>query len=468
MKTQSEELNFAPSRLGDLALNASALASGANDSPSPARPEDLELPEEWRWSPVSEIARTFTGGTPSREHPEYFGGSIKWAKSGDLNDGVLRDTEETITDEGLAKSNTKKCPPGTLLVALYGATTGKVALLAIEAAINQAICALVPNAAADSEFLMYALTHRRPALLGERYGGAQPNISQTVLRAFGLPVPPLPEQRAIAGVLRTVQGAKEACERVLAATRQLKQSLLHHLFTYGPVPFPQTDKVPLKETEMGVVPEQWRLTNLGKLCETLDGTIQTGPFGSQLHKADYTDSGVPVVNPTHLLGNRINHADVPLIAKPKAAELSRHRLRTGDILFARRGEIGRHGFVTGAENGWQCGTGCFLVRVNHPEVFNAFLPWYFSRRQVVEWLEANAAGAIMPNLNNTALARLPVLFPELAEQQEIARQLAAVDAKLAALASRRAALAALFTSLLHHLLTARLRLPEFAVVQSSQ
>lgn len=193
---EGDELNFAPSRLGGLALDAHGSL--------PERAQETELPDGWRWSPVSEITRTFTGGTPSREHPEYFGGSIKWAKSGDLNDGVLRDTEETITEKGLAKSNAKKCPVGTLLVALYGATTGKVALLDIEAAINQAICALVPTAAADSEFLMYALTHRRAALLRERYGGAQPNISQTVLRAFELPLPPLPEQRAIAVVLRTV------------------------------------------------------------------------------------------------------------------------------------------------------------------------------------------------------------------------------------------------------------------------
>ena len=112
---------------------------------------------------------------------------------------------------------------------------------------------------------MYALTHRRAALLRERYGGAQPNISQTVLRAFELPLPPLPEQRAIAEVLRTVQEAKEACERVLVATRQLKQSFLHHLFTYGPVHFPNAAQVPLKNTEVGPMPEHWAAVSIGDI-----------------------------------------------------------------------------------------------------------------------------------------------------------------------------------------------------------
>ena len=288
------------------------------------------------------------------------------------------------------------------------------------------------------------------------------SIREEAFAAIKVTVPPLRERQAVSTALRVVQRAKEATEKVIAATRQLKTSLMKHLFTYGPVPFDRADHVPLRETEMGAIPEHWPQTTLGELCSENDGTIQTGPFGSQLHKSDYVADGVPVVNPTHLLGNRINHIEVPCITETKATDLSRHRLRTGDMLFARRGEIGRHGFVTQSEEGWHCGTGCFLVRVNHPKIFNAFLPWYFSRRHVVDWLDANAGGAIMPNLNNTTLARLPVLYPELREQRQIAEQLSAVDANLAAKERRREALDALFKSVLHHLMTGKLRLPEFA------
>lgn len=315
---------------------------------------------------------------------------------------------------------------------------------------------------ADSFFVDHLL--RMPFTIGayNRFAAGAVNrrrsIRKTDFLSIFIPLPPLSEQRAIAHVLRTIQRAKEATENVIAATRQLKQSLMRHLFTYGSVPFGQADRVKLQETELGTVPEQWCRATLGELCAFHDGAIQTGPFGSQLHKADYVDNGVPVVNPTHLLGNRINHVDLPRITTVKASELARHRLRHGDVLFARRGEIGRHGFVTQAEEGWLCATGCFLVRVNHPKIFNAFLPWYFSQTSVVEWLEANAAGAIMPNLNNTTLARLPVFYPTLPEQRQIAAQLAAVDAKLAAEETRRDALDTLFQSLLHHLMTGKVRI----------
>ena len=171
----------------------------------------------------------------------------------------------------------------------------------------------------------------------------------------------------------------------------------------------------------------WSETTLLELCDSEGGRIQTGPFGSQLHADEYTLAGVPVINPTHLAGNRINHDDVPRIPTERAADLARHVVRTGDILFARRGEIGRLGLVGQEESGWVCGTGCFLVRVEHPEINNEFLAYYFASAAIVEWLSANAAGTIMPNLNTRVLGRLPVAYPSLDEQGQIAAVLAAVD-----------------------------------------
>jgi len=288
-------------------------------------------------------------------------------------------------------------------------------------------------------------------------GVHHPRTSWGALKDHPLLVPEICEQRAIAKTLQAVLRAKAACEQAIAATRKLKESLLHHLFTYGPVPPHDAAQVQVEKSEEGVFPRHWQRASLGDLCRTRDGAIQTGPFGSQLHKADYVDDGIPVLNPTHLLGNRINHEDVPRITNSKAVELARHRLRSGDILFARRGQIGRHGFVGRHEHGWLCGTGCFLVRVNHPDIANAYLPWYLSRRHVVVWLEAHAAGAIMPNLNSTTLAHLPIWFPSLRDQLEISEHLQMIERKLATEGARRAALENLFKSLLHHLMMGKIR-----------
>lgn len=168
-----------------------------------------------------------------------------------------------------------------------------------------------------------------------------------------------------------------------------------------------------------VIPKHWTTTTLGKLCDQSQSVIQTGPFGSQLHAHDYQADGVAVINPTHLAENRVNCEQLPHVSREKAATLARHALQAGDILFARRGEIGRLGLIGEREEGSLCGTGCFLVRVRHEEIHNPFLAHFFGARHIVEWLEANAAGAIMPNLNNNVLGKLPVAYPSKDEQRKI-------------------------------------------------
>ena len=177
-----------------------------------------------------------------------------------------------------------------------------------------------------------------------------------------------------------------------------------------------------------------------------------------------------MVNPTHLWGNRINRKDAPRVSPETAARLDRHLLAAGDILFARRGEIGRHGMVTKDEEGWLCGTGCFLARVRQKHIDNRFLSCLFSTRSVITWLNSHAAGAIMPNLNNTVLRSMPVFLPPKELQTEIADCLEATEQKMTIHQRKHAALTTLFRTLLHQLMTARLRvheldLPELEAMQ---
>ena len=265
---------------------------------------------------------------------------------------------------------------------------------------------------------------------------------------------PLPEQKKIAHILSTVQRAIEAQERIIQTTTELKKALMHKLFTEG------LRNEPQKQTEIGPVPESWEPITLGELCEKPDGALQTGPFGSQLHKDEYEEGGIAVVNPTHLAGNRINHENVPRVSEEVAQRLGKHRLRKFDILFARRGEIGRQGLVTEAEETWLCGTGCFLVRASKPYIDNRFLALYFATDRLVKWLYAHAAGAIMPNLNNSVMQRLPVFYPDLETQTTIIETFTTIDQKLSAAFRRQAALQDLFRTLLHELMTAKTRIHE--------
>ena len=151
---------------------------------------------------IKDVADTTSGGTPDRGNPEYwYGGKIPWIKSGETNDGLITQFEETITEKALANSSAKLFPKGTLLVAMYGATAGKTGILDFESTTNQALCAVFPNKLVVRDYLFWFFRQRRFGYLQESFGGAQPNISQTIIKDTIIPVPDLDTQREIVSFL---------------------------------------------------------------------------------------------------------------------------------------------------------------------------------------------------------------------------------------------------------------------------
>jgi type I restriction enzyme S subunit len=142
---------------------------------------------------------------------------IPWVKSGELNDGVVRRSEETITQSGLQNSSAKIFPAGTVCVALYGATVGRVGILEDDAATNQAVCGIQPKKSIDHQYLFYFLQSQRPNFIRQSQGGAQPNISQEIVRSTSVPISPHPEQ------VRIVAEIEKQFSRLDAATAALKR-----------------------------------------------------------------------------------------------------------------------------------------------------------------------------------------------------------------------------------------------------
>lgn len=303
------------------------------------------------------------------------------------------------------------------------------------------------------EFLYYLLLTEQVnvRIKDLQRGSSYPAVSDKEVLGQLVPLPSLPEQRSIAVVLSKIQEAIAAQQEIIDQTAELKQSLMAKIFIQG------LRDEPTKETEVGPIPESWEFSTLGKLCTESGGRIQTGPFGSQLHSHEYEESGLPVVNPTHMLGNRINQQNIPKISIETAARLTRHELRDGDILFARRGVIGRHGLVGKNEVGWICGTGCFLVRLTSERIINKFLSFFIATQPVVAWLNSNAAGAIMPNLNSQVIGRIPVYFPPKPEQEQIVGLLTGLDDKVDAAEVKKEVLQDLFKTMLHELMTGSIR-----------
>ncbi len=216
-----------------------------------------ELPDDWKWSKLGNEFRTTSGGTPSRREPKYYTGKIPWVKSGELDKGLITDTEEKISEEAINTSSAKIFPKGTLLIALYGATIGKLAFLGVDAATNQAICGIYKNENINSDFLYHYLFFKKQKLVDQGIGGAQPNISQTILKNLDLPIPPKPIQQAIVSKIEELfSELDKGIENLLTAQQQLKiyrQSVLKWAFE---------GRLTNKNVKEGELPEGWKVLKL--------------------------------------------------------------------------------------------------------------------------------------------------------------------------------------------------------------
>ena len=160
-------------------------------------------------------------------------------------------------------------------------------------------------------------------------------------------------------------------------------------------------------------------TTLGELVKDGAGFIQTGPFGSQLHARDYMEAGTPVVMPQQLGDDEIRAEGIARIGDEDRERLRRHVMREGDIVFSRRGDVTRRAYITERESGWLCGTGCLLLRLDHPRCDNRYLARFLGLHEARSHLTQRAIGATMPNLNQSILASLPVMLPSLARQERV-------------------------------------------------
>ena len=202
-----------------------------------------EIPEKWEVLSVANVANTTSGGTPSRNKPEYFNGSIPWIKTGELKEKYIYDTEEKITEEAVKKSSAKLVPKNSLIVAMYGATIGNVSINKIDATTNQACCVIIPQKERlNYEFLYYLLAFWKEKLIKLGAGGAQPNISQQIIKNLLIPIPSIKEQIEIANILAILDKKIQNEKKKFDSLSNLKKGLMQVLLT-GKVRVKVDDKV---------------------------------------------------------------------------------------------------------------------------------------------------------------------------------------------------------------------------------
>jgi type I restriction enzyme S subunit len=309
----------------------------------------------------------------------------------------------------------------------------------------------VKTSVADGWFVDHLL--RMPAAITayNRFAAGAVNRRRAIRKSdflsIQIPLPPLPEQRAIAHVLQTVQRAKEATEGVIAALKELKKSLMQHLFTYGPVPVTERERVPLQETEIGPLPAHWRVVRLGEVVER--------PQYGYTASANQEKIGPKLLRITDIQDDTVYWPTVPFCSIGRK-DLEKYLLKRGDILVARIGATTGKTYLVN-----ECPLSVFASYLIRLRTTSDLLPeyLYFFTHTSQYWAQINAVkgGRLKQGINIPVLTAVLIPLPPLDEQREIARILQAVDAKIAAEQARREALEGLFKTLLQELMSGKRR-----------
>ena len=302
----------------------------------------------------------------------------------------------------IPKSSTRKfCSADDVMIGRYGPPVFQI-LKGLEGAYNVALMKAVPKTEElDRDYLFRFLespeVQNYIIKLSERAAG-QTGVNKPALHDYPILVPPIPEQKRIVAILdqafADIELARAKTEQNLLNARELFESYLQQVFS-----------------QRG---EGWVELTLGQAT----GGVCTGPFGSLLHKSDYIENGIPLVNPAHITMTGIEPDSRKTVSKENAARLSNYVMRQGDIVIGRRGEMGRCALITEKEDGFLCGTGSFLIRASD-RFHGGYLARYLRSANCKARLEKIAGGAVMPNLSNTQLSSLNLFVPPIDKQNEI-------------------------------------------------
>jgi type I restriction enzyme S subunit len=353
----------------------------------------------WKLKMLGEIAEVQSGGTPLKSRKEYWFGDIPWYSSGELNDTFTKASKELITPKGLEESNAKLFPKGSLLIGMYDTAALKMSILDRDAAFNQAIAGVKPNENIDLKFILFAINSRRFEILNQRRGVRQKNLSLAKIKNIALPIPPLPEQKRIVGILdEAFEGIDRAIantEKNLANSRELFESYQNAIFT-------QKD-------------DGWVEKKLGDVCEKVE-------YGSSAKSL--VEGEIPVLRMGNIQNGAIDWSN--LVYTIDKEEINKYLLRYNDVLFNRSNSdehVGKTAIYKGEMPAIFAG---YLIRIHRKEelIDADFLNFYLNSYKAREYGKSIMSRSVnQANINGTKLKGYPISLPALSVQKQIVENL---------------------------------------------
>ena len=374
------------------------------------------VPSHWNVIKIKHLSPIKRGASPRPiDDAKYFDddGEYAWTRIADVtaSDVYLTDAPQRLSD--LGSSLSVKLEPQSLFLSIAG-TVGKPCITGIKACIHDGFV-YFPELRIPNKFLFYVFAGEQ-AYKGLGKFGTQLNLNTDTVGGIKIGCPDSAGLENIVAFLdhetAKIDALIEKQQRLIELLKEKRQAVISHAVTKGLNP-----NAPMKDSGvewLGEVPAHWVVTQLK--FNTLE--MQTGPFGSQLHAEDYVDDGIPLVNPAHMVEGKIVPDPQVTVDEQTWQRLSRHGLKSGELIFARRGELGRCAVVTKVEEGWLCGTGSLKAKLN-----DRLIPEYsyllITSEGVVSELSLESKGSTMDNLNTETLGRVRLPVPPRQEQTDI-------------------------------------------------
>lgn len=409
---------------------------------------ESSMPSEWHKTTLGAVAQWGSGGTPSRKNPEYYGGNVPWVKTGDLGPKVLSVASEYITELGVQKSSAKYFPEGSVAIAMYGATIGKTSILGFDATTNQACAVGQPiDGITDTAFLYYLLRNEKDAFIAKGKGGAQPNISQALIKEHGIALPPLAEQKAIADKLDTllaqVENTKARLERIPQILKRFRQSVLatavngrltedfsasdHNYYhtvdqdiaedkKLVKIQVPKVDEIELAK-ELFESPDwhRWKLYALEQLVESSRGI----PYGV-VQTGEAQDDGIPTIRCGDVKPLFVETEALKKVHPEIEEKYARTRLKGGEVVLAIRGTVGNAAVISEelAAHSLNISREVAMIPVRK-NISSQYVALLLQSPGGYRALAVKTKGVAQRGINLADVKRLVTPLPTLSEQTEI-------------------------------------------------
>lgn len=386
---------------------------------------------------LEDFCTTGSGGTPSRSDTSLYGGDIPWVKSGELRESVIYRTDETITKDALKKSAAKLVPEGAILIAMYGATIGRLATLGIHAATNQAICNIRPDPeVANTRYLYRALEAKVPELVSQASGGAQPNISQEKIRKTKIFLPPLDEQKRIAAILDKADQLRQKRRQAIALLDSLTQSIFLEMFGD---PVSNSKGFPVVE--------------FGSL-------IKSGPTNGLYKPASAYGEGTRILRINNFYDGAIVGMDElrRLAVSPKEQET--YSLAEGDIVINRvnsREHLGKSALVPALDEPIVFESNMMRLSLHDSAINQKYCIDFLQSSSIKQQISKKAKDAVnQSSINQSDVKSFRIMLPPIAKQREYAKVALTSSTRKGIVARALAVGDQLFSSLQHRAFSGQL------------